>query len=84
MVCVVGDIPNNDSSTNLTSSSNQLLNIEARLNKTIKTKLKGAMDKVETQVNKIVQQGQSYSDMVKKNLSPNTNKQGSTRNANDR
>ena len=29
------------------------------------------MDKVKTQVNKILQQGQSYADMAKKNLSPN-------------
>ena len=70
-MCIGGDMSNNDSSENLTNTSNQLLDIEARLNKTITTKLKDAMDKVESQVNKIFQQGQSYADMAKKNLSPN-------------
>ena len=70
-MCIGGDMSNNDSSENLSNTSNQLLDIEARLNKTITTKLKDAMDKVESQVNKILQQGQSYADMAKKNLSPN-------------
>ena len=38
------------------------------------TKLKDVMEHVETQVNKILHQGQSYVDVIKKNLSPNDNK----------
>ena len=73
-MCVVGDIPNSDSSESLTNISNQLSNIEQRLNKKITTKLKDVMDQVETQVNKILHQGQSYVDMVTKNLSPDDSK----------
>ena len=65
-MCVVGVIPNSDSSESLTNTSNQLSNIEERLSKKITTKLKDAMDQVETQVNKILDQG--YADIVKKNL----------------